>query len=83
MVPISDKFVIVDEGLYDWAKNSISHLLGKRSLNRIGRGILTPEEKIENTGNIQRRLTPKPVKSEPFGMGFRGIRPFKHPKNLP
>jgi len=81
MISIIDKFLI-NESIFHWARNSITNILGKRQLNRLGRGQLTSDDKIENSEKIQRRLTPKPNKSDK-DLGFKSIRSYKHPVNLP
>jgi len=82
MIPVADKFLI-HEGVFNWARNSISNLLGRRALNKQVRPQLTANDKIENSDRIQRRLTPRPRRPERTILGFRGIRLYKRPVNLP
>jgi len=84
MIPISDKFII-NEGFLDWMKNSISNILGRRMLNKPLKSQITSNEKIQNTEQISKRLTPKPSlkKPTPTGLGFKKFHIYKHPVNLP
>jgi len=52
MISIIDKFLI-NESIFHWARNSITNILGKRQLNRLGRGQLTSDDKIENSEKIE------------------------------
>lgn len=82
MIPIADKFLI-NEGIFSWAKTSISNLLGKRAFNKPVKTQLTANDKIENSEKLQKRLTPKPIRPEPVKLGFKGIHVYKQPANLP
>lgn len=74
MIPIGYK-LLINEGFLDWAKNSISNVLGKRMLNKPLRSQITSNEKIQNTEAIQQRLTPKPAPREPVNLGFKKFKP--------
>ncbi len=78
MLSISNEFFI-SEGLFNWAKSSISNLLGRRPLNKIIRSQLTPVDKIVSSERSHRRLTPRPKKVE---LGFKAIRSYRRPANL-
>ena len=79
MISLADKFLI-DEGFFSWTRNSISNVLGRRQLNKTaGR----PETATEKVGQLKAEQKPVPTPKEPVKLGFKSLRLFKHPVNLP
>ena len=74
--------VTIAEMFPNWMKNSIGNVLGKRQLNRPTKPPETAIEKVNNVKAAQESV-PLPPPKEPVKMGFKGLRSFKHPQNLP
>lgn len=77
MISINKLFLINESRL--WSRLSISNVAGPAI--RLGRSLLTSNQKIQTSENIQSRLTPKPSRS--VGLGFKRVRSYIHPANLP
>jgi hypothetical protein len=65
--------------------NSVVSVIKGRALNRVGKTDLTSEDKIDKQNEISKRLTPTPnsgTKEDEKKLGFKKIRPLKHPQFL-
>ncbi len=69
MISIRDKFLI-NEGILSWMRNSISNVLGRRQMNKLGKPNETAAEEIAKIRVVQNKI-PKP-KAVNLGM-----KPFR------
>jgi len=75
MIPVA-KLFLLDEGILDWMKNSISNVLGRRQLNKAARPAVTATEKVGKVRAAQENI-PLPAPKVPVKMGMEGIKSNK------
>jgi len=72
MIPVA-KLFLVNEGFFDWMKNSWGSMGRGRLLNKTARPPMTAADRVSKVKSAQESI-PKPAQTIPVKLGMEGIR---------